>query len=509
MFNKPLFILEMANNHQGSVTHGKNIISALKSVCEPYMGLFNFAVKFQYRNLDTFIHPDYLNSDLKNVKRFRETALTPSEFLSLKESAEKEGFYTLCTPFDEPSVDLIAKHNYSGIKIASCSFSDWQLLEKIAEKACELGKPVIASCAGASLETVCKVVSFFKNRAIDFSLEHCVAEYPSENEVLKLNRIDLLKSVFPDVRIGFSTHENPDNMFPVQLAIAKGAVIFEKHVGLPTEDIELNGYSANPEQVAKWISAAKIALEMCGDKACDYAPTNKEAADLNALKRGVFAKQKLSAGEVLSPDNIFLAFPCQDGQLTADDLSKYAEHKLINEVAQNASIATAVVTKKDTSETIRSYATKIAELINKSGVVIPNDSECELSHHYGVDKFLEIGAAIINCINREYCKKILVLLPGQANPEHYHKLKEETFTVLYGDIELRFNDQVKKLKKGESLTIERELPHSFSSVNGCVFEEVSTTHSATDSYYGDIADEFSTPRKTKVYLTEEFLSKCK
>ena len=38
---------------------------------------FKFAFKFQYRDLDTFIHPDFRNrTDIKYVKRFMETNIT-------------------------------------------------------------------------------------------------------------------------------------------------------------------------------------------------------------------------------------------------------------------------------------------------------------------------------------------------------------------------------------------------------------------------------------------------
>ena len=50
-----------------------------------------------------------------------------------------------------------------------------------------------------------------------------------------------------------------------------------------------------------------------------------------------------------------------------------------------------------------------------------------MSHHYGIEKYEEWGAAILNCINREYCKKLIVLLPGQNHPFHHPVKKEETF----------------------------------------------------------------------------------
>ena len=50
--NKPLVIFEMANNHQGIVSHGKEIIHLMKDASNGYN--FDFAIKFKYRNLDTF-----------------------------------------------------------------------------------------------------------------------------------------------------------------------------------------------------------------------------------------------------------------------------------------------------------------------------------------------------------------------------------------------------------------------------------------------------------------------
>src|SRR3989338_11245170 len=109
---KPLFIFEMANNHMGDVEHGLRIIREINEVCRDFSGLgWNFAFKFQYRDLDTFIHPDYKDRmDLKYIKRFSETRLTGEEFLILKNEVEKLGFISICTPFDEKSVENVIRH---------------------------------------------------------------------------------------------------------------------------------------------------------------------------------------------------------------------------------------------------------------------------------------------------------------------------------------------------------------------------------------------------------------
>ena len=90
----------------------------------------------------------------------------------------------MVTPFDEDSVEKIINHNVDYIKIASCSFNDWPLLEKIASS----NKKIVASCANANLETIKNVVSFFTNRNLSFRLQHCVGEYPTSDKNLISNK---------------------------------------------------------------------------------------------------------------------------------------------------------------------------------------------------------------------------------------------------------------------------------------------------------------------------------
>lgn len=498
MNDKPLFVFEMANNHQGSVEHGKRIISEIRKICDDFPQ-YDYAFKFQYRNLDTFIHPDYQNRmDIKNVKRFQDTRLSIDEFNELFDFVKDNKFFTICTPFDEKSVEEIEKQKYDYMKVASCSFTDWPLLEKVAEAK----MPVIASAAGSTIEDIRRVVSFFSNRNINFSLLHCVAEYPTVNENLEMNQISFYRQQFPGIRIGFSTHEDPKVTLPVQLAVAKGAKIFEKHVGVPTEDITLNGYSASPSQVRDWLEAATVAFDACGTESGRYCSSEKEQADLRALRRGVFAADDGLNGEI-NLNNTFLAFPCVEGQLTANDLSKYNKICINKEakLKKNAPIMKKDVTIHNISEIMIGVIGDITALLRDSNVVIPSGSKCEISHHYGISEYRQTGVAMISLINREYCKKVLVVLPGQKHPVHYHKQKEETFVVLHGELNIVVGDKEKLLHKGDIMTIERSVPHSFKSEKGCIFEEISTTHFENDSYY-ESEDDFVNPRKTTVYFED-------
>ena len=244
---KKFFVLEMANNHMGDVNHGLQMIEQFSKVTKKFP--FKFGFKLQYRDLNTFIHKDLRNrNDIKFIKRFNETKLTEEDFKKLIAQMRKYNFIPVCTPFDENSVDNVEKHNFDIIKIASCSFNDWPLIEKISKT----NKPIIASTAGARLETIEKVVNFFKNRNKVFALMHCVAEYPTPNKKLNLNRLKFLINKFPDIKIGYSTHEDPSNSNILPLAISMGATIFEKHVGYPTNKYSLNTYSASSSQIDQW-----------------------------------------------------------------------------------------------------------------------------------------------------------------------------------------------------------------------------------------------------------------
>ena len=489
-----LVILEMANNHMGDVDHGIALIRALKAATAGRP--FRFAVKFQYRDLDTLIHPDFRGrTDIKYIKRFSETRLSEDDFLRLKAEVEKCGFIPLCTPFDEKSVDMVERHGYEIIKVASCSFGDWPLLERIARS----GKPVIASTAGATLEDIDNVVVFFEHRNIPLCLMHCVGSYPTPDAELELNQIDFFRARYSGVPIGFSTHEAPDNLLPVAVAVAKGAAVLERHVGLPTEKYSINGYSSTPEQISRWLDAAAAAYAVCGRVGARRDISAKERADLRGLQRGLFAAKPIRRGERINADALFFAMPNRDGQFVANDFSKYREFVATADIPANAALTGDNVEMHDNRAKVREIVGELCRLIRDSGIKLQDKLDLELSHHYGLERFHEVGCSIITCVNREYCKKIIMLLPGQFNPTHTHRQKEETFHILYGELEITLDGVKKICRAGDIVTVERGIAHSFGSSTGAVMEEISTTHFRNDSFYDD--PNIAEAAKRKTYMT--------
>ena len=254
-----LFVFDLANNHQGSVEHGLKIIREVGGVANKH-GV-RAAFKFQFRQLDSFIHASHREgSDNKHIPRLLSTRLDREDYQVLLAQVRRLGLLAMCTPFDEKSVDLIEDMGFDILKIASCSASDWPLLEKAADTPL----PMVCSTGGLDLVGIDALSSFLTHRGVDFALMHCVSIYPTPPEQMNLDQIDMLRRRYPGRAIGWSTHEDPNDIGPVQVAVAKGAKLFERHVGCESEDIKLNAYSSTPDRIDEWIGAYLHAKALCG-----------------------------------------------------------------------------------------------------------------------------------------------------------------------------------------------------------------------------------------------------
>lgn len=492
-YERPLLVLDIANNHNGSVDHAKRIIDETCEVLEN--SGFSFAIKFQYRDLDTFIHSLHKGDwSYPYIKRFESTRLGWSEFETLVSYVKSKGGLTACTPFDEASVEWVVKHEFDILKVASASFTDWPLLERIASESL----PIIASTAGADFDEIDRVASFFSHREKDFALMHCVAAYPTHAEDQQLNRIDVLSSRYSPIPVGYSTHEDPFDMDAVKVAVAKGARILERHVGVPTDGNELNKYSSSPAVLSEWVAAINKTLIACGQIDGAFVSTDAERESLAGLRRGVYTQIDLAPNQVVGSEDVFFAIPLNKGQVSANEWSKYRKSFAKRPIKKGAPLLSGDITTEDRHVQVKEIVTLARELFQKANVVLPTRSELEISHHYGLEKFFEYGLLMVTVVNRNYCKKILGILPGQQHPEQWHEVKEETFNCLYGSLDVRLNDEWISLNPGESLVIQPRSRHFFKSESGCVIEEISSTHHSADSFYSDQKIMENRERKTLV-----------
>lgn len=313
-----LFVLEMANNHHGSVDRGLKIITDFGRVVR--FNNVRAAIKLQLRNVNTFIHADFRdNKEIRYIKKTLETQMTDEDFKVLVSSIRQNGCIPMATPFDESSVDLCVNLGIQILKIASSDINDWFLIEKIASTR----KPVLVSTGGSSLKDLDDLILFFENRNIPLAINHCVSMYPTEDSEIELNQIDFLRNRFPNHVIGLSTHEYHDWNSSIMLAYAKGARTFERHVDIVEDDFPVSSYCSTPPQIDIWFKAYYKAKEMCGHSGTQKRiPPQKETEYLDGLVRGVYAKNDLKVGQILHDEDVYLAIPLQKGQISCRELMR-------------------------------------------------------------------------------------------------------------------------------------------------------------------------------------------
>jgi sialic acid synthase SpsE/mannose-6-phosphate isomerase-like protein (cupin superfamily) len=473
-----LIIFEIANNHNGSLELGKRIVDELAvAVKEFELPDIHFAIKLQARNLDTFIHPSKVLSweDTPHLKRFIETKLSINEYTELCNYIKDSGFILGVTPFDEESVELVESLDVQFIKVASCSANDWSLMDRITKG----NKPLIISTGGLNWDQIDNVYNYLRHKEKYFSFLHCVGVYPVPQYLLNLNVIDKMKKRY-DTDIGFSDHSMVSDQ-AVRVAVAKGASIIERHVGL--ENLNLYSMHAGLD-IPVYIQAIKDTLQICGKDNKEISELEKE--NLRQLKRGVYAKKDIELNTSIVKDDVFFAFPNIKGQLVVDEFSEYRSEFMAGTNYKKDE----PILDHDSSESkiklIRTHFHRAKSILAELGIYADSKHNAELSHHYGKERFEEYGGVIFDLINREYCEKIIVLFPNQKYPMHSHHSKEETFRVLKGVLHIIIEGKEYEVMPGQTILVDRYAKHNFwAGKQALVFEEISTTNVKGDSYYED------------------------
>jgi N-acetylneuraminate synthase len=84
------------------------------------------AIKLQLRDVDTFIHKDYVGrTDIRYIKKTLDTRMPKEDFATLVKAIRKASCVSMATPFDEQSVNLCCELGIPILKIASSDLNDW------------------------------------------------------------------------------------------------------------------------------------------------------------------------------------------------------------------------------------------------------------------------------------------------------------------------------------------------------------------------------------------------
>jgi len=327
---EPCFIIaEIGVNHDGDLDTALELVEAAADAGADAVKIQTFtaerlvtrtAPKADYQLQTT----DPGETQFEMLKRLE---LNLDEVREIQRHCVDQGVQFLSTPFDEESSDLLEELDVPAFKVGSGDLTNLPFLQHIAAK----GRPMIVSTGMSSMWEVARAVEAITRVGLnDLVLLHCVSEYPADPASVNLNAMDTMRSAF-GFAVGFSDHT--EGLAPAMAAVAKGAVVIEKHLTL---DRSRSGpdhrASVEPGDFANLVAGIR-AVEVClgsGDK----APVGNENAIAAVARKSVVALRDIREGEVFDPTNIGIRRP--EGGLEPRHFGRILGRRASCDVAEGA-----------------------------------------------------------------------------------------------------------------------------------------------------------------------------
>ena len=222
------------------------------------------------------------------------------DYQELCDYCKEVGIDFMSTPFDYDSADYLDSM-VDIYKISSSDLSNTPFIRHIARK----DKPIYISLGAAYLSEAEEAVRVIKEEGNNnICLLHCVLSYPTINENANLNVIKTLKTVFPDLMIGYSDHTMPDdNMAILTAAWMLGAQVIEKHFTL-NKTLKGNDHyhAGDPTDFAKFVANTDVLMAALGSSEKTVFPC--EMVPRREARRSLVLTRDMKAGEVITEQDL-------------------------------------------------------------------------------------------------------------------------------------------------------------------------------------------------------------
>jgi len=292
-----------------SCNHGNDLNIVLKTI-DGLIAVGADAVKIQTDAIDgtgstmDFRTPYFTVSggtiwDGANLMDLYREAYTPLEWHApIFDYCRQKGIECFSTPYSDATIDYLKEFDAPAVKVASMEAGDLRFVRRCAE----MGIPIIISTGMIDLEQARRAVEVCHeagNR--DVIVLKCVSEYPAAAEDMELRAIPMLREKL-GVIAGLSDHTISHTSAVV--ATALGAQVIEKHVKL---DDTIGGPDAS----------FSLTIDQFGEmiRVCREAQASRGTGKMNAktpnvsYARSIFVIRDVTAGEVISEDNIRVIRP--------------------------------------------------------------------------------------------------------------------------------------------------------------------------------------------------------
>lgn len=298
------FIAEAGVNHNGDLSLARSLVDAAADAGAD-------AVKFQTFRADKLVtdsaptanyQADASGEDNQH-DLLADLELDEEAHESLMRYCEEQDIEFLSTPFGFETASFLESLDIDAYKVGSGDLTNHPLLRQIAS----YGRPIIVSTGMGTMEEVRGAFRAIRGVSsnVPVALLHCVSAYPTPIEDTNLRAIDTLNDEL-GVPVGFSDHttavETP------ALSVAAGAQIVEKHF---TIDRNLSGpdqeTSLEPDELARAVDLVRDATQALGDGIKKPTPAEEETRKVS--RKGLFAANRLEAGDTLTKSDVAIKRP--------------------------------------------------------------------------------------------------------------------------------------------------------------------------------------------------------
>lgn len=128
-----------------------------------------------------------------------------------------------------------------------------------------------------------------------------------------------------------------------------------------------------------------------------------------------------------------------------------------------------------------------AQVLTGWGLTMPPSDP--LTIDFGLKDFRAVGEIeywIVNDTDNAYCGKFLFLFDGQRCPRHHHKMKDETFFIVRGTVEMEADGAIFTMQEGATYKMAPGVVHTFAPVGGpALILEVSLPSISGDNLFED------------------------
>jgi N-acetylneuraminate synthase len=333
-------IAEAGVNHNGKLEIALRLVDvAIRAGAD--------AVKFQAFSPEHLVTADAAKAAYQDrndpntssqLEMLKGLTLTPKEFHTLRDHCRAGGIEFLCTPFDQPSLEMLVDDlGVDRLKIGSGELTNAPLIRSAARSRLplivstgmaemdeiEMALGIIAHGLGFGEQKDAPSLEIFEYAVLadgaraalrrQVILLHAVSDYPAPLESVNLHAMSTMRERF-GTEVGYSDHT--EGIAVPIAAAALGAAVIEKHFTLDrTMDGPDHKASLEPDELASMVAGIRAATAALGTPVKTLQPS--EAATRAVARKSLVAAKPVRVGEAFSEANLTTKRP-GDGMAPVD-----------------------------------------------------------------------------------------------------------------------------------------------------------------------------------------------